>query len=218
MTNSKTDTKSPQQPVQARAIETRARIIEVAMKTFAERGYDGANTRDIADEAGATHGAIRYHFGTKEELWKKTIETMFRQLRLEVYGEDGAELLEIENPVRSMREFLSRYIQYSANNPDHARIMISESVRGGPRLEWMAENFIKPSHKILMKETRKQIKSGLLPDLPPVSMFYIIVSMCQMPFVLSKEIKLLHKLDLQKKPAIEQHIDAVMAVLVRNDH
>ena len=67
-----------------------------------------------------------------------------------------------------------------------------------------------------MKETQKQIKSGLLPDLPPVSMFYIIVSMCQMPFVLSKEIKLLHKLDLQKNPAIEQHIDAVMAVLVRN--
>ena len=39
MTNSKSATKSPQQPVQARAIETRARIIEVAMKTFAERGY-----------------------------------------------------------------------------------------------------------------------------------------------------------------------------------
>lgn len=206
---------SSPQLVQARALETRARIIEVALSTFAELGYEGANTRDIADEAGATHGAIRYHFGTKEALWKTAIECMFQRLYEEVYGEGRDELMNIEDPAEALREFLARYIVYSAKNPDHARIMISESIRGGERLEWMVDTFIRPSHEILFKRLKKMSASGILPDLPPVSLFYLIVSMCQLPFVLSKEIKLLHGVDVRKNASIKEHINTVTSLLIK---
>ena len=37
---------------------TRERILAAALEVFAERGFDGARTRDIAERAGANLGLI----------------------------------------------------------------------------------------------------------------------------------------------------------------
>ena len=38
----------------------RERILLAALQVFAEQGFDGARTRDIADRAGANLGLIQY--------------------------------------------------------------------------------------------------------------------------------------------------------------
>lgn len=47
---------------------TRARILDAAMRLFAEVGYHAASNSVIADAAGLTRGAMLYHFATREEL------------------------------------------------------------------------------------------------------------------------------------------------------
>lgn len=47
---------------------TRARILDAAMRLFAEVGYHAANNAMIAEAAGLTRGAMLYHFATREEL------------------------------------------------------------------------------------------------------------------------------------------------------
>ncbi|WP_249138363.1 TetR/AcrR family transcriptional regulator [Phenylobacterium montanum] len=47
---------------------TRARILDCAMKLFAEIGYAAATNPRIAEEAGLTRGAMLYHFPTREAL------------------------------------------------------------------------------------------------------------------------------------------------------
>lgn len=47
---------------------TRITLIELAIRLFAERGYDAVSTRDIADLAAANIGSIAYHFGGKPGL------------------------------------------------------------------------------------------------------------------------------------------------------
>src|ERR1700688_4769512 len=49
--------------------ETRARIVEVALKTFGNEGFKGATTRQIADDAGVNLPALKYYFGGKEGLY-----------------------------------------------------------------------------------------------------------------------------------------------------
>ena len=53
---------------------TRARIQEVALELFAERGYDQTSLREIADRLGVTKAALYYHFKTKEEILASTLE------------------------------------------------------------------------------------------------------------------------------------------------
>ena len=48
--------------------QTRARILEVALALFLERGYDRATMREIAKQAGVSLGSAYYYFRSKEHL------------------------------------------------------------------------------------------------------------------------------------------------------
>ena len=52
---------------------TRARILDAAMRLFAQIGYHAASNAVIADAAGLTRGAMLYHFATREELVEAAI-------------------------------------------------------------------------------------------------------------------------------------------------
>jgi AcrR family transcriptional regulator len=48
--------------------ETRARILEAALRIFRERGFEKATMRDIASEAGVAVGAAYYYFDSKDAI------------------------------------------------------------------------------------------------------------------------------------------------------
>jgi len=52
----------------ARGEETRARIIDTALRVFGEEGFNKASTRQIAADAGVNPPALQYYFGGKEGL------------------------------------------------------------------------------------------------------------------------------------------------------
>lgn len=51
-----------------KSLRTRARILEAAMRLFAEMGYPAASNALIAEAANLTRGAMLYHFATREAL------------------------------------------------------------------------------------------------------------------------------------------------------
>jgi AcrR family transcriptional regulator len=59
---------------------TKARILQVAQEVFAERGFDGASTREIAGRAGVNISSLHYHWDSKETLYVAVFEHIFRQL------------------------------------------------------------------------------------------------------------------------------------------
>lgn len=54
----------------ARGEETRRRIIDVALRLFSERGFEGASTREIAKAAGVNAPALQYYFDNKEGVYR----------------------------------------------------------------------------------------------------------------------------------------------------
>lgn len=54
---------------QERAKKTREALVRAAAKVFAERGFDGAQTPDIAAEAGVSTGALYRYFKDKRALF-----------------------------------------------------------------------------------------------------------------------------------------------------
>lgn len=61
---------APTNPAKAtpKSLRTRARILDAAMRLFAEVGYHSATNALIADQARLTRGAMLYHFCSREEL------------------------------------------------------------------------------------------------------------------------------------------------------
>ena len=56
-----------------KSLRTRARILDSAMRLFAETGYHAATNPAIATAANLTRGAMLYHFATREELVEAAI-------------------------------------------------------------------------------------------------------------------------------------------------
>lgn len=200
------------EPVQARSAETRTKILEVAYNVFAEKGYDTANTRDIAAAAGVTHTTIRYHFGSKDELWRETVRQMFARTRAELeLSEDDLK----QPPRERLKIYLRKYVYYCARNSNHARIMIAESVRGGERLNWIANNFIRPGHESILSVARAALPDTI-DELATISILYSVVGMCHLPFVLSKEVNALYGIDIAAEESIEAHVNTVISLIFKD--
>lgn len=63
----------------AKAEQTRAGIVDAAMRLFRESGYDATTMRAIADEAGVSLGSAYYYFSGKEEL----VQAFYDQIQVE---------------------------------------------------------------------------------------------------------------------------------------
>jgi AcrR family transcriptional regulator len=55
-------------PVQARALETRGRILDAAARVFSEHGYAAGTTNRIAAEAGLSIGSLYQYFPNKDAI------------------------------------------------------------------------------------------------------------------------------------------------------
>lgn len=54
--------------------DRRQLILEAALDVFAEQGFEGATTKEIAARAGVTHGLIYFYFSSKEDLFQAVFE------------------------------------------------------------------------------------------------------------------------------------------------
>lgn len=91
---------------------TADRLLDAAEAVFAEHGYVGASTREMARRAGVPFGAVHYHWGSKQDLWRGVFErlgarardTIVRQLRP---GRTAGET--VDNMVDAFFELLLRH-------------------------------------------------------------------------------------------------------------
>jgi AcrR family transcriptional regulator len=74
-----------------RTAETRARIIEAAIESIAEQGFQRTTANEIAKRAGVTWGAVQHHFGDKDGIVTAVLEDSFDRFaaRLDDIPVDG---------------------------------------------------------------------------------------------------------------------------------
>ena len=79
---------------QQRSEETRATILDAAVRRFSISGYDAASVDDICAEAGVSKGAFYHHFPTKQSIflalmqgWLTTIDLGMGAVRAETVPE-----------------------------------------------------------------------------------------------------------------------------------
>jgi len=97
-------------------------ILHVAIKLFAQKGYEATSTREIAEAAGVTKPMLYYYFGNKEGICKAAVKHFADQFftRLEAFMEEARE------PREAVVEFISTHFDFmnSHEHEDVARFFV----------------------------------------------------------------------------------------------
>ncbi len=72
--------------IPAEGQDTRAKIMEVAEREFAQRGFAGAHLQGIAEQVGVQKTALYYYFASKEQLYVAVLRGMLEELDRVIAG------------------------------------------------------------------------------------------------------------------------------------
>jgi TetR/AcrR family transcriptional regulator len=190
---------------------TRDRITAAAIALFSELSFDGATTRAIARRAGVTQPLLSYHFRSKQELWHAAVDSVFEAL--EAALNDRALGLRGVDELTQAKLLVREFITFSARHPELHRIIMQESKADGPRTDYLVERHIRPMYERSTALFAVLARRGVVPDIPPVHLYYILTGAGPTMFVLAPECRRLAGVDPTDHAVIEAHADAVCSLL-----
>src|ERR1043165_7395597 len=84
--------------------ETKQRLLDAAVKLFAERGFQNVTIRDVCKEAGANLAAVNYYFRDKLGLYKEAVQ--LAAAMMDKPKQDAMDAGEGRTPVEQLRTYI----------------------------------------------------------------------------------------------------------------
>jgi len=192
-------------------LDTRRRILRGALEVFAEHGFDGARTRDIADAAGVNLGLLQYYFGGKEKLWRATVDDAFGELWAAL---DEVDELDVHDPV-ALETVVRVAVRFAAAHPALVRLMNDEGKRSGPRLRWLVDRHGRRLYETVAAVIGPVRARGLIADVDPIHLYYVLIGATGLIFSQAPECRRLVGVDpTTSRAMIEAHADALVRLLL----
>jgi AcrR family transcriptional regulator len=149
--------------MQHRIEERREKILSAASSVFAEKGYQRATTREIADLAGVSEGLIYSYFETKDHLLLAILEKL---------ASSGLDELAFEGEDQATNQnILRRTIQIRHGFLDEMdsmmRATMGEAISNAHFRDHYFEQLVNPALKSMEKEIEQWIQSGKIDPTDP---------------------------------------------------
>lgn len=97
-------------------------ILDIAARTFAERGFPGTDVQEIADELGVGKGTVYRYFPTKRKLFLAAVDRAMRRLREQV----DASAAEAGDPLERIALAVRAYLAFFDANPAFVELLMQE--------------------------------------------------------------------------------------------
>jgi len=137
------------------AADARQRILDAAEAVFAERGYGGATTREIAERAGIAKRMLFYYFASKEAVYRAVLERV-------VGGMVGIhEQFRTDPGPVGLAEAMEGITHFAAANLPAVRVLTRELMDGGPYVAELTRNYLGPLFAAGAAEVRRNMDEGI---------------------------------------------------------
>jgi AcrR family transcriptional regulator len=159
---------------------TRAQLLAIGTKLFAERGYEGTSIEAVLQEAGVSRGSLYHHFAGKEALFEAVLE----DVEAKVGAQTVEAALEATSPADALRAACLAWIRI-AGEPVVRRILLIDapSVLGWERWRAMDERPLS-----MMKTVLRAVADdgNLRPDLVDTLAHVILASVNEVALLVAQ--------------------------------
>ena len=216
---------SPRSPItteprrrQARAEATRRALLDAAAHEFAAHGFEGASTRAIATRAGTHQPQINYHFESKDELWRATVDHVFDRLdaALEAQLPDGLSRTEVSTRA-GFAALIRAIVRAVADLPELNRIMVQEATADSDRLAWIVDRHTRARYHLLTDAWRDLRRAGVVADIDETVLYYSLIGAASLAYVNAPEARRLLGDDPIDGDFVDAHADALVTMLLGPD-
>ena len=184
-------------------------VLKSAAKIFSQKGFDGAQIKEIGELAEFTTSLIHYHFHSKEDLWKQTVKMLGDEL-LSVLKEIESDFTDLEG-VALMKAYNRHFIYFSAKHPEFFKIAFHEIGNESHRATWLLEEILMPIHEQFSGHVTsiKNVNYNLFPNISAAHFHSLILGAANMFFALSFQYKHQFGVDSFDKDEIDKYVDFV---------
>src|ERR1700710_1544907 len=150
---------------------TRTALIAAARPLFADRGYAGVGTEEIARAAGVTRGALYHHFEGKRELF----EAVYEQIEIELAERiaSGALRANATSPLAAMKAGAEMFL-LASTEPETQQIVLLD---GPSVLGWDRWREIATEHGLGLIEVTLQaaVEAGEIDSQPVRPLAHVLM-------------------------------------------
>jgi len=132
------------------------RIMDAALRIFAEKSFQEATISEISKEAGVSEATIYEYFGTKEDL----LFAIPEKISNDTAKESHAVLPFIKDVEGRMRAILFSYVQLYQNNPHYSALVLLQLMSNKRFRQTAAHEAIRRSAHSLLEIIREGIADG----------------------------------------------------------
>lgn len=157
---------------------TEYKIVEAAKTVFVRKGMDGARMQEIADEAGINKALLHYYFRSKDRLFEKVFDMLFKDIFV-IFEEAITNEMSFE---LFLEKFIRQYLQMLKEKPYLPQFIIHELNRNPERIVVQMQNMDFDKQE-LFKLINKAIDDKVIRPIHPVHLLTNIVSLCIFPFI-----------------------------------
>ncbi|HEY7438768.1 MAG TPA: TetR family transcriptional regulator [Acidimicrobiia bacterium] len=137
---------------------TKAVILEVARRRFAEQGFNGTSLNDIAADVGIRRQSLLYHYPSKEQLYGAVLT---EELGAWQHLVDEAITGKVEG-WDQVERVLRAAFRYFDEHPDLVRLIRREALDGGPMLTAEVGRVLRPQFERAVGFIEGEMAAGRL--------------------------------------------------------
>jgi AcrR family transcriptional regulator len=137
--------------------------LQTAIRLFAQNGFRGTTTRELAQAVGVSEPVLYQHFPSKSDLYKAIIESLIERVDLVPWHDQALPLDQY------FRQLAREILHFYERNADYVRILLYSGLEGHELSRIFHERHACQVFEALSQGFRQRMEDGSIrPDLDPV--------------------------------------------------
>ncbi len=205
-------TEAPVRPPRMPGEDRRRQLLRVAIDSFAQNGFSGTKTKDIAAAAGVSEAILFRHFASKEDLYHAILDEKEATMGGDRWFVELNDLAERRDDRGLFHHVASQIIRSFREDAAFHRLLLYASLEGHLLADLFHERFGLPMGDFISRYIALRQQEGAFRECDPdAAVMFVVGSTVQ--YAMTRHVLGAKKVQLPEDVMLEQFVDLILGGL-----